>query len=158
METLKAKDGYITPSHYMQGKYENIVILDNILTKEEFVGHCLGMIVKYVAANRTGENQVRAYKKAQYYIMTAINKLKETEQVSEAHTTPSYYSDQTLQPTDIIEDKFPLIYKVGYYKGQVIRYVNRIFYKGHMLDDLYKLQYNLNRLVYILEEENKNEQ
>ena len=45
--------------------------------------------------------------------------------------------------------------KIGFYKGMVIRYICRSSYKEHLYDDLLKAKYYLDRLINILQKEEK---
>lgn len=152
-ELPKAEDGFIVPKHYMHGRFEHMEIQESINDETALVGFACGMVLKYVSANRQGENRLRAFKKANYYLTEIINVLSEKEKVDEKHIKPQYYTSQEIQPIDIIEDQFPLDAVIGHHKCQVIRYITRCFYKGHLLDDLVKAKYYLDRAIKILENE-----
>ncbi len=46
---INLNDDAINPSHYKQGKYETIEIIEDILGKEKFEGYLLGNIIKYLS-------------------------------------------------------------------------------------------------------------
>jgi hypothetical protein len=155
IEHPSAKDGFITPSHYMrEGHMQHIDIQESILSKEEFTGFCKALILKYIAAKRENnkDNMLRAAKKAQYYITELINYLSITTGavVSEEHIKPSYYVNQKIQPIDIIEDMMPFEQVCGSYKGQIIRYITRSSWKGFEFDDLNKAKYYIDKFVCYL--------
>lgn len=67
------------PSHYKQGKFETIEIIEQI-TKgydNSFVGYCVGNTVKYVArAPYKHETPLEDLKKAMKYLEFAIEELE----------------------------------------------------------------------------------
>lgn len=153
IEHPKAENGFITPNHYMNTKYQHIEIQESYLTPEEFVGFCKGLIIKYLCANRDYdlENKIRAAKKANYYLTELINYLSATNNESIDHTKPSYFKNQSIEPIEIIEDRLTPIEYQGYCRAMVYRYIDRSAYKGHEFDDFIKASYYLNRYIEALE-------
>lgn len=149
------KDGYIIPSHYTLNKYQLIDIMESQLSKEGFCGFCKGLILKYLL-RKNGDNILRNCTKAKYYLDELINFLSETDKSNEDHIKPSYYKNDKLglETIDIIEDQLPTEELQGLYIGMVIRYVCRCSYKEHMLDDLIKAKYYLDRLIEFIKLDN----
>lgn len=61
---------------------------------------------------------------------------------------PPHYTTGNIEVIDFIDDK-----QLGFYEGQVIKYVSRAKHKGNELQDLKKAQWYLNRLISNLEKE-----
>lgn len=59
---------------------------------------------------------------------------------------PSHYNSGKIEVIDFIDDQ-----NLGFYEGNVVKYVSRALHKGKRLEDLKKAQWYLNRLVTILE-------
>lgn len=64
---------------------------------------------------------------------------------------PPHYTFGKIEVIDAIDD-----WRLGFYEGQVVKYVARAKYKGAELQDLKKAQWYLNRLIIILEKKNEN--
>lgn len=60
---------------------------------------------------------------------------------------PSHYTFGTIEVIDVIDD-----WKLGFYEGQVIKYVARAKHKGDELENLKKAQWYLNRRIKQMEE------
>jgi len=147
-EHPEEKDGYIIPTHYTLNKIQLIDVMESQLSKEGFIGFCKGLILKYLL-RKNDDNDLRTSTKAKYYLDELINFLSETDKPDETHLKPSYYKNDKLglETIDIIEDQLPKEELKGFYSGMVIRYVCRSSYKDHMLDDLIKAKYYLDRLI-----------
>lgn len=150
------KDGLIIPQHYVQGKFQLIDVMQTQLSKVEYIGWSKALILKYLIRN-SEESILRPAIKAKYYLDEMINFLADTEKSSEKHIKPKYYKNDKLgiETIDIIEDQLPEEEKIGFYKGMVIRYICRSSYKEHLYDDLLKAKYYLDRLINILQKEEK---
>ena len=61
---------------------------------------------------------------------------------------PPHYTQGKIEVIDFIDDK-----QLGFYEGQVIKYVSRAKLKGNELQDLKKAQWYLNRLISNMEGE-----
>lgn len=146
------KEGYIMSSHYTQGKYELIDIMEDQLSITRFIGWCKGIVLKYVIrVSESNETNERALTKASYYLDELIKYLKSRGyEENEDHIKPPYYHKNNLETIEVIEDKLPQEELEGFYQGMIIRYVVRSSYKGYLLDDLIKAQYYLNRYIKIL--------
>lgn len=64
------------PSHYADKAIEVIAYIKDTLTQEEFVGYCLGNVIKYVSRWRK-KGGVEDLKKAQVYLGWAVGKAEE---------------------------------------------------------------------------------
>lgn len=63
------------PSHYTQGRYEVIDVIDDNLTFEGMEGYCVGNVLKYVMRYRH-KNGVEDLKKARWYLNHLIEELE----------------------------------------------------------------------------------
>lgn len=63
---------------------------------------------------------------------------------------PKHYLQGKIEVIDFIDDQ-----KLGFYEGQVIKYICRAKHKNAELQDLKKAQFYLNRLIKQKEEGNK---
>jgi len=61
---------------------------------------------------------------------------------------PKHYTFGKIEVITVIDD-----WQLGFYEGQVIKYVGRAKHKGNELEDLKKSQWYLNRLIEQLEKE-----
>jgi hypothetical protein len=61
----------ISPVHYKKGKREAILIIKDMLTREEFKGFCKGLITKYLI-RADYKNGVEDLKKAEWYLKYLI--------------------------------------------------------------------------------------
>lgn len=61
---------------------------------------------------------------------------------------PKHYTFGTIEVITVIDD-----WKLGFYEGQVIKYVGRAKHKGNELEDLKKAQWYLNRKIEQLQKE-----
>lgn len=64
------------PSHYTDKGIEVIDYIRDTLTPDEFVGYCLGNVIKYVSRWRK-KGGVEDLKKAQVYLGWAVGKAEE---------------------------------------------------------------------------------
>jgi len=55
---------------------------------------------------------------------------------------PKHYTFGKIEVITVIDD-----WKLGFYEGQVVKYVGRAKHKGNELQDLKKAQWYLNRLI-----------
>lgn len=79
---FRMSDNINHPSHYTQGKFETIEIIEQV-TKgydNSFVGYCVGNTIKYLArAPFKHETPLEDLKKAYKYLEFAIEKLEGTK-------------------------------------------------------------------------------
>lgn len=61
---------------------------------------------------------------------------------------PNHYNNGKYEVIDVIDD-----WKLGFYEGNIIKYVARAKHKGKELEDLKKAKFYLDRLVYKFEGE-----
>src|SRR5690625_2794919 len=68
---LRKDDNVNQPNHYTQGKYEVIDYIKDKLTNEQYIGYCLGNVLKYVSRHelKGGKEDLG---KAQVYLGWAI--------------------------------------------------------------------------------------
>lgn len=66
------------PSHYTDKQIEVIDYIRDTQTQEEFVGYCLGNVIKYVSRWRK-KGGVEDLKKAQVYLGWAVEKEEEKD-------------------------------------------------------------------------------
>lgn len=66
------------PSHYTQGGIETIDFIRAKLTKDEFVGYCMGNVLKYTTRYKH-KNGVEDLKKAQTYLTWAIERMEQND-------------------------------------------------------------------------------
>ena len=64
------------PSHYADKQIEVIAYIKDTLTPDEFVGYCLGNVLKYVSRWRK-KGGIEDLKKAQVYLGWAVEKAEE---------------------------------------------------------------------------------
>lgn len=67
-------DNVISPAHYTAGNIETIDYIRDKLTKEQFIGYCIGNVLKYVSRYRLkgGKEDLQ---KAQVYLGWAIERM-----------------------------------------------------------------------------------
>lgn len=63
------------PSHYTSGEIEVICYIEDKLTDDQYVGYCIGNVIKYVSRYRL-KGGVEDLKKADVYLQWAIDKLE----------------------------------------------------------------------------------
>lgn len=63
---------------------------------------------------------------------------------------PKHYTFGKIEVITVIDD-----WQLGFYEGQVVKYVGRAKHKGNELEDLKKAQWYLNRRIEQLQKENK---
>jgi len=75
------KDIVNHPSHYTDGKYEVIDIIEDQLGKERFEGFCLGNTIKYIcrAGKKDPTKKIEDLKKAKWYLNHLIEKKEKEE-------------------------------------------------------------------------------
>lgn len=73
---MTEKKDAINPSHYRSGKIEVIEIMKDQLSKEQFIGFCKGLILKYLC-RADHKNGLEDYKKAQWYLNYLIKFMEE---------------------------------------------------------------------------------
>lgn len=74
LENQKEKDNVNHPSHYADKKIEVIDYMEDTLTDEEFIGYCIGNVIKYTSRWRK-KNGKEDLQKALWYLKRAISKL-----------------------------------------------------------------------------------
>ena len=69
---LRNDDNVNSPNHYTQGKYEVIDYIKDKLTNEQYIGYCLGNVLKYVSRHdlKGGKEDLE---KAKVYLGWAID-------------------------------------------------------------------------------------
>ena len=60
------------PAHYATGNHETIEVIKEKLTKEQFIGYCMGNVSKYVLRCNLKGKFVEDLKKAQYYLNALV--------------------------------------------------------------------------------------
>lgn len=65
------------PSHYTQGRFEVIDVIEDTLTGEGNEGYCVGNILKYVMRYRH-KNGIEDLRKARWYLDRLIEGLERT--------------------------------------------------------------------------------
>ena len=65
------------PSHYTQGRFEVIDVIEDNLDSDGFEGYCVGNILKYVMRYRH-KNGVEDLKKARWYLERLIERISES--------------------------------------------------------------------------------
>lgn len=70
------------PSHYANGKYEVIDIIEDQLGPQGFRGFCLGNTIKYIcrAGKKNADKTVEDLEKAEWYLHHYITRVKELQQ------------------------------------------------------------------------------
>jgi len=69
-------DNVKSPKHYTHGRIEVIDYIRDKLTEDEFVGYCIGNVMKYVSRYRH-KGGVEDLQKADVYLNWAIESMKE---------------------------------------------------------------------------------
>ena len=70
-ETVKENDPVNHPKHYTVGDIEVIEYIKDKLTKEEYIGYCMGNVIKYVSRYKH-KNGKEDLNKAMVYLSWAI--------------------------------------------------------------------------------------
>ena len=73
-------DNVNSPMHYLQGKRETIVVIQDYMTKDEFVGYLKGNIIKYVGRFKFKGKPLEDLKKSQWYLNKLIQEVEKWEQ------------------------------------------------------------------------------
>lgn len=73
-------DNVNSPKHYLQGKRETIEVIQDYMTKDEFVGYLKGNIIKYVGRFKFKGNPLQDLKKSQWYLNKLIQEVEKWEQ------------------------------------------------------------------------------
>lgn len=73
----KVKDMVNKPPHYANRKYEVIDVMKDTLSAPEFVGYCLGCVIKYITRWDKKGAGVEDLKKARWYLNKLIDTLEE---------------------------------------------------------------------------------
>ena len=60
------------PSHYTQGRFEVIDVIEDSLASEGFEGYCVGNVMKYVMRYRH-KNGVEDLRKAEWYLRRLVS-------------------------------------------------------------------------------------
>lgn len=71
-------DNVNKPNHYTTGKYEVIDYIQDKLTPEQYVGYCMGNVIKYTS-RWEHKGGVQDLEKAEVYLKWAIKAAKENE-------------------------------------------------------------------------------
>jgi N-acetylmuramoyl-L-alanine amidase CwlA len=73
-------DNVNSPRHYLQGKRETIEVIQDYMTKDEFVGYLKGNIIKYVGRFKFKGKPLEDLKKSQWYLNKLIQEVEKWEQ------------------------------------------------------------------------------
>ncbi len=73
-------DNVNSPMHYLQGKRETIEVIQDYMTKDEFVGYLKGNIIKYVGRFKFKGKPLEDLKKSQWYLNKLIQEVEKWEQ------------------------------------------------------------------------------
>ena len=65
----------------------------------------------------------------------------------------NHYKDMGVQPWDVI-DSFPLEQRIGFYRGNAMKYIMRMGSKDESIREIKKAQHYLEKLIETLEEQN----
>lgn len=154
---LKESDGYITPTHYMSGKYQVIEIMRNTLTPKQYHGFCIFQTIKYLTRIdiTDKDKSLRNCTKTKYYLDELINYLSSSEKVDKERINPKYYKkEDSIELMDYIDDQFKDDFELlsGAYFGTILKYLYRSSHK-HGLEDLEKAKWYLDRIIEMLKKE-----
>lgn len=69
-----------SPKHYLQGKRETIEVIQDYMTRDEFVGYLKGNILKYVGRFKFKGKPLQDLEKAKWYLEKLIKEVKLWEQ------------------------------------------------------------------------------
>ena len=72
-------DNVNSPMHYLQGKRETIEVIQDYMTKDEFVGYLKGNIIKYVGRFKFKGKPLEDLKKSQWYLNKLIQEVEKWE-------------------------------------------------------------------------------
>ena len=75
-----------------------------------------------------------------------MSELPRTYQVGGDH-----YSKLSVQPWDVL-DTWPIEQRIGFYRGNALKYVMRAGTKGNVTEDIEKARHYLEKLVEVLTE------
>ncbi|HSH24011.1 MAG TPA: DUF3310 domain-containing protein [Massilibacterium sp.] len=70
------RDNVNSPAHYTNGDIEVIDYIRDKLTQEQFIGYCIGNVLKYVSRYRLKGGK-EDLEKADVYLKWAIERMKE---------------------------------------------------------------------------------
>ena len=73
-------DNVNSPMHYLQGKRETIEVIQDYMTKDEFVGYLKGNIIKYVGRFKFKGKPLEDLKISQWYLNKLIQEVEKWEQ------------------------------------------------------------------------------
>ena len=79
-KNIKVEDDVNHPTHYKQGKRETIEVIQDYMTKDEFVGYLKGNILKYVGRFKFKGKPLQDLQKAEWYLNKLIAEVKTWEQ------------------------------------------------------------------------------
>lgn len=87
-------------------------------------------------------------------VLGRIEELNETSKNKKPDmvNSPSHYNTGKIEVIEAIDD-----WKLGFYEGQVVKYVARAKHKGNEIENLKKAQWYLNRLITLKMGEKPNE-
>lgn len=91
------------------------------------IGHCHGE-GKGIIMEKDANEKMKEF----------LNKLDKKDMVN----SPKHYTFGKIEVITVIDD-----WGLGFYEGQVIKYIGRAKHKGNELEDLKKAQWYLNRLI-----------
>ena len=75
-KALRMPDMVNNPSHYNQGRVETIEVIRDVLSKEQFIGYCVGNTMKYVSRHRHKNKPKEDLLKARWYLNKAIEEME----------------------------------------------------------------------------------
>ena len=140
------KDGFLLPKHYTEHKYQVIEILEDTFTPEQTLGFKKFMICKYLS--RADQNaKLEDYRKAQYYLHSAILSHPDKEKISEDRLRPNHYrGGKKIETIDWIEDQLSPEEFEGALLSIILKYVLRANHKNGV-EDLMKAEYYMDKFI-----------
>lgn len=99
----KENDTQVGGEHYVKMKVQPWDAMEAWLTAEEFDGFLRGNVIKYLARDKGG---VEDLKKAQHYLSKLIEFLEETQPNENAKTAEGYKPNESGKAADVYKTHF----------------------------------------------------
>lgn len=81
IETMEFLKNNVVISNHYGGAVETIFFIEDKLTSDQFIGYCLGNVIKYISRyNNKGENIADLQKALTYLIWTIEHKVKKEDE------------------------------------------------------------------------------
>jgi hypothetical protein len=77
---VKEKKDAINPSHYKDRKYEVIDVMQDTMSKEQFIGYLAGCSIKYIMRYDKKDNPLQDLQKCKWYLEKLIETIEEETQ------------------------------------------------------------------------------